>query len=120
MQVEQSVVDILGERLDGVRKQLQTMQQGTWAHNYWKTVEQILLTNWRNLVEHYSRGFTTPFPQSTYDINYNWIETSDGIDIPEALVIFDKFNEIFNPVNFDRSWEQAHDEYVVKLKRGLA
>ena len=109
----------LALRLDTVRNQLVDLKEGTWAHNHWTTIEQVLLRKWKLTVQLQQSGLRQRGPIQKPAIDYSWWEKSDehSSQSPFWNYLVDK---VSSGPDLDRAWEMARDEKLQKARQGLA
>lgn len=113
-------IEVLGIRLDKARTALERCKKGTWAHDYWHTTEQRILTKWKLTIQLKDTGLKQITENRVNTVNYNWSERAEEIRMVGFTWFDDFINNIGLQQRLNESWGRALEEKVQKARKGLA
>jgi hypothetical protein len=116
-------VEAMGNKLDSVRETVKACKPGTWAHDHWTQVEEVILRKWKLMVSLQQGGLRQIGPDRAIPIDYDWWEGSDEavgfLPVP-AFLSLNFINDWFNHGDLEHSWAKAQEQKLQKARQGLA
>jgi hypothetical protein len=115
-------IEVMGNRLDSVRRALAKSKPDTWAHTHWSQIEAVVFRKWSMMIKLQQSGLRQVGPDRGINIDYGWWEPSNevGMRVPLLDGITNWFTDKVTSPNLERAWAMAQEQKLQKARQGLA